>query len=165
MAAEKYLTLVGTQQTLKSSNDVSSGVGDAGKLVALDSTGKLNSTLLPAGIGETSQVFTAAESIAANAVVSITSAGTIQNADASTQRAAAGFTTSAIANGASGTVFLSGQITGLAGLTPGAKLFVGAAGAVSASAPTTAGFIWQRVARATSATSAEFLPEDPILLA
>lgn len=164
MAADRYLTLVGTTQALKSSNDTSSGAGDAGKIVALASTGKLDFTLFPTGIGETSITKTASEALAAGSIVSFETAGTMRLADASNQRRGDGFVLSAVANGATGTVFLSGLITGLSSLTPGAKLFVGAAGALTATAPTAANSIWQVVARAVDSTSAEFTYNDPILI-
>lgn len=164
MATDKYLTLVGTQQALKSSNDASAGAGDAGKIVALDSTGRLASTLFPAGFGETSTTKTASEALAAGSIVSFEAAGTMRLADASNQRRGDGFVLSAVSNGASGTVFLSGLVTGLSGLTPAAKLFVGAAGALTATAPTAANNIWQVVARAVDANSAEFTYNDPILI-
>lgn len=165
MAADRYLTIVGTQQTLKSATDVSTGAGDAGKIVALGAAGTVDLSVLPTGIGETVKSYVASEAIAAGAVVSVTSAGQIQNADAATQRAAIGFALVAIANAATGNVFLSGQITGLSSLTPGTKMFLGAAGAATATAPTAAGSIWQPIGRASSANAIEFQPHDPVLLA
>jgi hypothetical protein len=165
MAGNRYVTVSGSQMTSLASADVSAGVADAGKIVGLNSAGKVDITMLPTGIGETTEVKTAGEAIAAGALVQVTATGTVVNADAATHRAAVGFVLSAIANAATGTVYYSGQITGLSGLTPGARYFVGAAGAITTTAPTAAGSIWQPIGRATSATALEFLPQDLVVLA
>lgn len=162
MAAAKYLTIIGTAQTLLPSNDTSAGAADAGKIVALSSTGKLDTSLFPAGLGEDVQVFTAAEAIGAGKLVNIKADGTVQLADASNARVAHGWAQSAIANGAAGSVQFEGAITGLSGLTAGTPLFLVAAGALSATAPTTG--IWQVVGYAKDATSVEFKPQAPITL-
>lgn len=165
MAAGKYITINGNQEVLTSAKDVSAGPADAGALVALSSTGFLDSTFFPTGIGETSQTFTFSEAVAAGALVDL-SGTQARNADASTQRSAMGFVLTAVASGASGKVYMSGLISGLTGLTFGARYFLGAAGGVALNAPTAAGSIIQPIGRAVSTTSIEFNPDpSPILIA
>ena len=165
--ANKYLQLgsVGFPEEVEA-RDTSVGAGDAGKLAALDGTGKLSSTMMPAGIGTDSKSMTAAEALAAGDLVYITAAGTVMKADANDiAKAAVGFVLTAIGNGASGIVYFEGTITGLSGLTPGAQYFLSAtAGQVvlAASLPTAAGDVAQPIGRAISATEINFEAGHPI---
>ena len=52
-------------------NTTSAGAADAGKLVALNGSGVLDSTLFPAGTGMASQVFPTSENLAAAALVNV----------------------------------------------------------------------------------------------
>ena len=51
MAGNLYLTVLNGIKTLVAALQTSAGAGDAGKLVALDSTGKISDTMMPVGIG------------------------------------------------------------------------------------------------------------------
>lgn len=84
-------------------------------------------------------------------------------ADASAGLQAHGFVEGAISSGASGTVVIGdGMLNALSGLTPGATYFLGNTGAVTTSAPTTAGHILQKVGVAKSATELAVILKDPI---
>lgn len=50
MAAEKFLTIDGTGKALKSATVVSTGAPEAGKIVALDPTGKLDMSVMPTSL-------------------------------------------------------------------------------------------------------------------
>ena len=51
MAGNKYKALVSGIDTLVASNQTSAGAGDAGKIMALNSSGLLEGTMLPVGVG------------------------------------------------------------------------------------------------------------------
>lgn len=142
--------------------DTPSGATNAGDLVAYDSSGRIPISGMPVGYAETQLTYTASEAIAAGALVNIDPTGKVRNADGSTSREAQGFALSAIANAASGTVYLSGQISGLTGLTPGSRYWLGAAGAVTLTPGTTG--ILQVAGYASSTTALEFSYTRPIYL-
>ena len=92
----------------------------------------------------------------------------MRKADAtSAGKEAHGFVLAAVASGASGTVYPEENVlTGLSGLTPGARQFLAAtAGTRSETAPSTSGNAVQIVGVALSATELLFRPETPITLA
>lgn len=162
-----YLRLLNGRPVLTTAPTTSTGVPDAGKIPKLDAAGKLDMSMMPNGLGADAVTRTAAEAIAARDLVSFTSTGQIQKADASNDRAAVGFVTAAIASGATGTVFFEGTITGLSGLTPGARYFLSATAAGTFTlTPVTAGAgrISQEVGFAISTTELTFEPQPAILL-
>lgn len=142
----------------------------ANKIPILDGSGRLDPSTLPTGVGQDAQSCPASESLAAGAYVNIWSdAGTAKarNADATAEgKEAHGFVTAAVASGATATVFKEGSNTGLSGLTPGTRLFLGTTpGAASATAPSAAGNVVQFVGIAATATSADFESGEPITVA
>lgn len=146
----------------------SAGVADADKIPSLDSQGKLDQSMMPAGLGQNTVSGTAAGALAANDLVYITSSGTVSKASAAAVGTEAiGFVKTSVANGAVATVFTSGNlITGLSGLTPGARQYMSAtAGLITATPLTTAGNVHMCIGIATSATAVAFEPEEPITLA
>lgn len=159
MAGNKYLT-IGTNNipTMVAASQTSAGAGDAGKLVALNSSGQIDSTMLPSS---TSVTRTASESIAAGALINEwNSSGTlmVRNADNSGYKPAHGYAPSSIASSASGPVYLGSgpSITGLSGKTVGAEQFLGTAGAMTETAPTS-GALLQKVGIGDTSTSVDFL--------
>lgn len=86
-------------------------------------------------------------------------------ADCSLNRPADGYVLAAYDAAGTATVYLSGINAGLSGQTIGAALYLSTAGGVTATAPSTAGYIVQPVGQALSATSAMFNREHTILLA
>lgn len=162
-----YVKLENGRPVLKSALAASSGAGDAGKLVKLDSAGRIDQTMMPTGIGADTKTFTAGEAIAARALVHINASGQIVNADASNDRQAVGFVTDAVANAGTGTVYFDGTISGLSGLTAGARYFLSDStpGGISTTAPTAgAGKCLQEIGTATSATELSFEPQTAYLL-
>lgn len=172
MAGNKYLALDPTTNLPKETpaTQTSAGAGDAGKIPALNGAGVLDSSLFPPGIGEAAQVFPTSENLAAGALVNVwSSAGTAtaRNANATdATKPAHGFVTAAVVTPATATVYFPGQIvTGVAGLTIGAPVYLSAAtpGGVSSAAPAAAGNLVQQVGTALSATSFVFQPMAGII--
>ncbi|MGI9158305.1 MAG: hypothetical protein ACR2K1_00985 [Saprospiraceae bacterium] len=148
--------------------NVSAGAGDANKIIETNGSGKLDSTFLPAGVGNDSKSMTTGEALSAGNLVYISNTGTVLKADANAvAKAAVGYVTSSAASGASVTVFFEGTISGLTGLTPGATYFLSdtTTGGVSLTIPSNAGDIVQAVGIAVSATELTFEPQTPIVRA
>jgi hypothetical protein len=148
----------------------SAGADDAGKLVALDSTGKIDSTMMPSGIGADTASVLSSEALSAGDLVNIyNSTGTAKcrKADASTPgKEAHGFVLTAVTSGTNATVYFEGTNTQCTGLTPGV-LYLSAStpGGVTSTAPTVSGNVVQRVGFAISTTSMNFQSEIPVVLA
>jgi hypothetical protein len=142
----------------------------ANKIVKLDGSGKLDSTVLPTGIGADTASILASENLAAGDLVNIynnTGTANIRKADASTTgKEAHGFVLSAVTSGQNGVVYFEGSNTQATGLTPGVQyLSATTAGKTTSTAPSTAGQIVQVVGFAYSATALNFQSELPIVLA
>ncbi|MDH1336849.1 hypothetical protein N5D77_22605 [Comamonas thiooxydans] len=146
---------------------VSAGAADGGKLVATDSAGKLDMSLMPVGIGANTIIALASEAIGAGKFVNFYSnagAMNVRLADNSNGRQADGYVKDAVANAASATVYpLDTTNTALAGLTPGGRYWLGTAGGVIAAAldatdVDNAGKVCQELGVAKSAT--ELVTDD-----
>ena len=148
--------------------NVSAGAGDANKIIETNGSGKLDTTFLPAGVGNDSKSMTTGEALSAGNLVYISGTGTVLKADANAvAKAALGYVTASAASGAAVTVFFEGTISGLTGLTPGAAYFLSdtITGGVTLTIPTAAGDIVQVVGYAVSATELTFEPQAPIVRA
>ena len=147
----------------------SAGAADAGKVVQLDGSGRLDSSMMPVGIGADTKVMIASEALAAGDFINVWSDGgafKVRKADATTRgKRAHGFVLSAVSSGANATVYFEGENTAVTGMTPG-DVFLGiTAGRAQAAVPTGSGQTVQRIGVATSATSVNFEPSQPIVLA
>jgi hypothetical protein len=164
MATQKVLVVDPTTSFDKelTPNTTSAGATDAGKLIALNGSGVLDSTLLPPGLGITSKTFPASEALAAGALVNIwSSSGTpsIRNANATdATKPAHGVVLAAVASAGTATVYYGPVlVTGLSGLTIGAPVYLGStAGTATSTAPTATGSYLQTVGVADSATELAF---------
>lgn len=168
--ADKYIYNNNGVKTEKEALVISTGAGDAGKIVALSSDGKLDDTVMPVGLGLDTLNIVASEALNAGDLVNVfDDAGTpkIRKADAATNKEAHGFVKASVSAGASGTVYFDGTISGLTGLTAGTRYYLSSttAGATTATPPTTSGFIVQYVGFAISSTELSFEPDDKIVLA
>lgn len=168
--AQKPLQLVNGKITQVEATVVSAGAGDAGELVALDSSGHLDVSVLPTGVGPNVKLILASEDIGAGKYVNIyNNAGTenVRLADNSNSREAFGFVLDAVTTGNMATVYFEGTNNDLGGLTPGARVYLGTAGGVTATPPTFAGgaTIFQLVGNAISATEVDTDIDDLIVLA
>lgn len=168
MAGDKFLYNNSGTLTEKASVQSSAGAGDAGKIPALDASGRLDSTMMPTGIAADTATVTASENLAAGDLVNIwnSTGAKVRKADATTAgKEAHGFVTGAVISGASATVYFEGTNAGVTGLTPGVQFLSTTAGLATATAPSGAGNVVQRVGFATAATSLNFQSETPIVLA
>jgi hypothetical protein len=168
--AEKYIYNNQGTLTEKEATVVSTGSGDAGKIVALDATGRLDNSLLPVGVGADTKVLPASENLVAGDFVNIwNDSGTVKvrKADATTAgKEANGFVLSAVSAGSNATVYFEGTNNQLSGLTGGAMYFLSTtAGGVTSTPPSGAGNIVQKIGRALSATEINVEFSDPIVLA
>ena len=146
----------------------SAGVGDAAKIVQLDGTGRIDSTMMPVGIGADTATITASENLAAGDFVNIhnSTGAKVRKADATTAgKEAHGFVLGAVTSGNPATVYFEGTNTGITGATPGVVYLHTTAGGFTATAPSGAGNAVQRVGVAVSATAINFEPHPPIILA
>ncbi len=141
----------------------------AGKLVKLGGDGKLDSSVLPTGIGADTAIIVASEALSAGDLVNIwNNSGTanVRKADATTAgKEAHGFVLSAVTSGNNATVYFEGTNTQFTGLTPGRQYLSTTAGKSSATAPSGSGQVVQIVGFAISATAMNFNSEVPIILA
>lgn len=165
-----YTKIVGGVITDQNANAASAGAGDAGKMVKLDGTGKLDATMMPVGVGAETRTIQASENLSAGDLINIhdVSGPRIRKADATAAgKEAHGFVLGAISSGASGTVYPEENVlSGLTGLTPGARQFLSTTpGARTDTAPSTAGNVAQIIGVALSTTEILFRPETPITLA
>ncbi|MBI3257874.1 MAG: hypothetical protein HYZ54_00080 [Ignavibacteriae bacterium] len=154
--------------TIVNSVTSSSGSGDTGKVVALDGSGKIDTTMMPTGVGADTASITASEALSAGDLVNVhdSSGAKVRKADATTSgKEAHGFVLSSVSNGASATVYFEGSNTSVTSLTPGVYYLSATAGGVSATAPSSSGNVVQRVGFATSATVLNFQSQPPIVLA
>lgn len=150
----------------------SAGAVDGGRTVVLGATGRIDSSMMPVGIGADTTAIIANEALVSGDLVNIyDNAGTAncRKADGSTiGKEAHGFVTAGYAAGVPATVFFEGTNDQCAGLTAGPQyLHAAIPGKTTniAGIPVGAGKTLQRVGIATSATSFNFEASDPIKLA
>lgn len=165
MAAQKFLTLVSGLWKEAQAILSSAGAGDANKIPALDSGGKLDISFMPSGVGNTSSIV-ASENIANGDYVNIwDDAGTIKvrkaNATNNT-KPAHGFVLVGGSTSSTLTVYpLSAINTALSGLTKGANYFLSTvAGGVVSTAPSSSGNLVQRLGIGISATVLNGMDSD-----
>jgi hypothetical protein len=165
---DKYIYNNAGTPTEKAGTTVSAGAGDAGKIVALDSGGKLDSSFMPAGVGADSQSLTTSEIIASGDYVNIwnSTGAKVRKADATVSgKEAHGFVLVGAGSGAAVTVFFEGTNTGVTGQTPGPVFLQTTAGLGGAAAPSGSGNVVQRIGFAISATAVNFQSQPPLVLA
>lgn len=172
MAGNKYLALDATTSLPKeiAGLQTSAGVGSAGSIPALNSSGVIDATMMPPGVEVLAQSFPTSENLAAAAMVNIfnsTGTATARNANATdATKPANGFALASSTSPAANTVYFPGAlVTGLSGLTIGAPVFLSAAtsGAVTSTAPSAAGNLVQQLGWALSATEMMFFPMTGII--
>ncbi len=167
----KYFANVGGRVTEIPTISTSVGAPDADKIVALNSAGQFDITLMPTGIGPDVATMPASESLSAGDYVNVwNDSGTVKarKADATTAgKEANGFVLAAFTSGQSAAVYLDGSNTGVTGLTPGARYYLSASapGQATATAPSGSGNVVQFLGIAVSASSLSFHPDDGFVLA
>lgn len=170
MAAASYLARLSGRITKVTASITSAGVADDGKIVALDSTGRISSTMMPVGVGADTASIVTSESLAAGDLVNVyNNAGTptARKADASvTGKEAVGFVLAGVTSPAAALVYFEGQVTGLTSMTPGARQYLsGATPGARTETPVTSptASVDQYVGTALSATVLSFEPDDAIV--
>lgn len=127
MPGNKYLKNNAGVITEEAAVQASAGAGDAGKIIALDTAGKIDNSMMPVGIGADTAVLVASEALSAGSFVNVwNDAGTakVRKADATTAgKEAHGFVLSAVSLSANATVYFEGTNTGVTGQT-GGKVFL-----------------------------------------
>ena len=120
MAATKFLIQQSRHLKEKAGVVTSAGAANAGDIPALDSSGKLDTTVLPSGIGAATKVVVASESLTAGDFVNIyDNAGTasVRKANATdTTKPTHGFVKAGVSSGANATVYLDGENNSLTDL-------------------------------------------------
>ena len=169
MAASKFLRYVGGVVTEVFGKQTSSGVADAGAIVALDDSGRIDESMMPVGLGADTANVEASETLAAGDWVNLwddAGAFKVRKADATTPgKAVHGFVLSSAPANASATVYFEGTNTQVSGMTPGDVFLATTAGAGSTTPPTGSGNVVQRLGVAVSATAVSFERGEPIKLA
>lgn len=168
MSALKFITIVSGIKKLVSAITASTGVSDANKILATDSTGKIDPSFLPPGIDLSVETIVASEALAAGDFVNIwNDSGTrkVRKADAATAKAAHGYVLAGVTLGGNASVYITGLNNQLTGLTNGAKVYLSAStpGAATVTPPAeTTGYINQVLGVAASTTALRFEFDDPI---
>jgi hypothetical protein len=166
--ADKYQTLVNGRETMQEATVTSSGAGSAGEILALDSTGRIDVSVLPAGVGPDVSSVLASEALNSGDYVNIfNNAGTpnVRKADATNDRPAHGFVRESFTSGQDALIYFEGPNDDKSGLTPGARYYLGAAGGVVSTPPTSpSSVIHQYLGIAVNATTINTDIDDEIVL-
>lgn len=165
MAAKSFLRLVSGIVTVITGTVVSTGAPNDGDIVALDSTGKIDVSVLPIGVGPDVTIVPAFEALGAGKYVNIfldTGVAKARLADNSNNRPAHGWVKASVTIGANATIYFEGPNDGLTGLTIGAREYLGTAGGATET-PVTAG-IHQLLGVAINATTINTDIEDKIVV-
>lgn len=166
----QLIELVNGIPTAREALATSAGAVDAGKIAKLDSSGKLDPTFIPFGVGQETDTIIASEALAAGDIVNLwDNAGTINARKAvATAYATKGdaYVLAAVAALGVATVYFEGTLTGLVGLTPGAVYYLSeTAGGITSTPPSTIGSIVQKIGKAHGTTKLSFEPEVVAVLA
>lgn len=167
--ADKYIALLnGVEQEVEGT--VTGGTAtQAGDLVALDGSGRLDPTVMPVGVVADTYSGIAAETLsAASPFVYVKSDGQVANASAAVGGSPTiGFVLANFAAAATALVYFEGRVTGLSGLTVGARYYLSdtTPGGLTATPVSGAGKLHQYLGRAVSTTTLSFEADDYILRA
>ena len=168
MAAKKFLRLVNGVITEIFGVQTSAGAGNAGDLVSLDNSGRIDNSMMPVGIGADTSTISASETLAAGDWVNVwnDSGAKVRKADATTAgKEAQGFVLSAVTSGNPATVYFEGTNTQVTGQTPGPVYLQTTAGTGGATIPSASGNVVQQVGVAVGATAVNFERNTPVVLA
>jgi len=168
MAAKKFLRLVNNLVTEVLGIQTSAGAANAGDIVALDDSGRIDNSMMPVGIGADTAVIVASEALAAGDWVNVwnSTGAKVRKADATTSgKEAHGFVLAAVTSGANATVYFEGTNTQVTAQTPGPVFLQTTAGTGGATAPSASGNVVQRLGVAVSTTAVNFEGGVPVVLA
>lgn len=167
MSAHKFIKNNAGTLTEEAGVETSAGAGDEGKLVALDASGRIDTSMMPTGIGADTQVISTSESLAAGDLVNIwnSTGAKVRKADATVAgKEAHGYVLAAFIHPTTATVYFEGNNAQVTGLTPGVQFLQTTAGLADVTAPSGSGNAVQRVGFATSATNLNFQSGVPVIL-
>lgn len=169
MAGEKFLKIVSGVVTEEVATQTG-GAGNENLIPSLDNSGKLDTTMMPTGMGPDTASLPTSDSLSAGDLVNIydaTGTATARKADASAAgKEADGFVLSPSTAPGPATVYFAGQNVGVTSLTPGTVYYLDTtAGKVTDTPPSGSAQVVQRVGRAIDAAILAFQPGDPITLA
>lgn len=144
---------------------ISSGAGDAGKIVSLDSNGLLDISTMPVGVGAEVTVAPSSENLTAGNFVNTynNTVINVRKADATTNaKPAQGFVLANVTSPANATVYgISNKNTAQSSMTVGARQYLATtAGARTETAPSSAANIVQYLGIALTATTLVFSNEE-----
>jgi len=168
--ADKYVKLeVGVQEEVIATVQ-STGVPEAGDIIALDPTGFIHPSLLPPGAGPDLTLLPTSEDLSAGDLVNIyndVGIATARKADGTVVgKEAIGYVLEASTSGNNASVHLDGLNTQLSGLTPGNTYYLSdTAGAVTDTPLATPGNFSQRVGKALGTSSLAFEKHSGTILA
>lgn len=169
MAAKKFLRLISGVLTEVFGVQTSAGVANAGDIVALDDTGRIDNTMMPVGIGADTAQLVASEALTGGNWINVwNDAGTakMRKADGTVAgKEVDGFVLAAVSSGATGTAYFEGTNTQVTGQTPGSVFLQTTPGLCGATVPSASGNVVQRVGTAVSATAVNFERGTPVTLA
>ena len=168
MAAKKFLRLVNGVLTEIFGVQTSAGAGNAGDLVSLNDSGRIDNSMMPVGIGADTAAIAASETLAAGDWVNVwnSSGAKVRKADATTAgKEAHGFVLAAVTSGNPATVYFEGTNTQVTGQTPGPVYLQTTAGTGGATIPSASGNVVQQIGVAVSATAVNFERSAPVVLA
>lgn len=168
--ADKYLKQASGRLAEVEGLQASAGAGDAGKIPALDASGKLDASMMPTGIAADTASILASENLAAGDLVNVYSNSGTSNcrkADGTTTgKPADGFVLASVTSGANATVYFAGSNSQVSGLTPGPAYLSGSTAGLTSHTPASGtGKTMQRVGTVIDATTLKFEPHTPIDLA
>lgn len=138
--ADKYLTLISGRDTLKAATVVSTGATEAGVIVALDGSGRLDPSVMPAGVVADVKVMNTTEALSAGSYVNIYNVAGTENcrlADKSNDRPAHGFVLGPFSSSTNATIYFEGPNGSFTTLTPGVRMYLSTAGLATATPVTT----------------------------
>lgn len=174
MAANRYLSQSSGDILEVTATAVSAGGANANQIVALDSTGHLDLTVMPTTIGPDVETVVASEALTAGDFVNLwNNAGALnaRKADASAAsggKRAYGYVAAAVLISGNATVYFLGRNTSTSGQTVGARVYLSGStpGAATSTPPNTSGYIVQALGVAISATDINVaINPEPIILA
>ena len=160
MAAKSFLRLVAGKYKAIQAVVTSAGAANDGDIIALDSTGKIDNSVLPVGVGPDIEMLPVSDAsgLSAGDYVNIFDDGgtfSVRLADNSNGRPAHGFVKANFADAATASVYFEGSNTDLSGLVAG-RVYLGTAGGVIQTPLepiTDTGKIFQLLGEAVSATA------------
>lgn len=169
-AADKVVKMTGSgiiAPAVLNGTTSSAGAGDSAKVVQLDVSGRIDTSMMPVGIGADTAAIASSENLSAGDFVNVhdSSGAKVRKADATTAgKEAHGFVLAAVTAPANATVYFEGTNTAVTSATPGVVYLATTAGGFVSTAPSGSGNAVQRLGVAVSATAINFEPHPPIVL-